>query len=204
MYKKFGKRLLDITFSALAMCVLAPLMGLIALLIYIKIGCPAFFSQKRPGLNGKLFTLIKFRSMNIAYDSKGCLLPDASRLTRLGKFLRATSLDEIPELYNVLRGEMSLVGPRPLLDAYLPLYSADQARRMDVKPGITGWAQINGRNALSWERRFELDNWYVDHVSFLLDLRILLTTLVKVFSKKGISHDNHATMPSFRGRESSS
>jgi len=199
MYRRSGKRLFDVLFAILAICFFTPFMGLLALLVLIKIGRPIFFSQKRPGLNGKLFMLFKFRSMKIGYDNKGNLLPDADRLTPLGQFLRATSLDEIPELFNVLRGEMSLVGPRPLLDSYLPLYSADQARRMDVKPGITGWAQISGRNALIWETKFELDNWYVDHISFALDLRILLTTLVKVFSKEGISHDNHATMPSFRG-----
>ena len=176
-----------------------PLMGLIAFLVRIKIGRPIFFCQKRPGLHGKLFTLFKFRSMTVAYDSEGNLQPDEYRLTPLGKFLRATSLDEIPELFNVLRGEISLVGPRPLLDTYLPLYSSAQAHRMDVKPGITGWAQINGRNALTWEKKFELDNWYVDNVSLALDLRILLCTFVKVFSKEGISHDDHATMPGFRG-----
>jgi lipopolysaccharide/colanic/teichoic acid biosynthesis glycosyltransferase len=203
MYKQFGKRLFDILFTILALCVFTPIIGFIALFVRIKLGRPIFFSQERPGLNEKLFTLLKFRTMTDVYDAHGNVLPDAERLTSFGRFLRTTSLDELPELFNVLRGEMSLVGPRPLLPIYLNLYSPEQARRMDVKPGITGWVQINGRNALDWEKKFELDSWYVDNVSLALDLRILLITFVKVFSKEGISHDNHVTMPGFRGSKDS-
>jgi len=199
MYKQFGKRFFDILCTIFVLCVFTPIIGVIALFVLVKLGTPIFFYQKRPGLNEKLFTLLKFRTMTDAYDAHGNVLPDAERLTSFGRFLRMTSLDELPELFNVLCGEMSLVGPRPLLHIYLPLYSSEQARRMDVRPGITGWAQINGRNALDWEKKFELDNWYVDNVSLALDLRILLITFVKVFSKEGISHDNHVTMPGFRG-----
>lgn len=202
-YRRGGKRALDLALTIPVLVVLSPVLLVAAVLVRVKLGAPILFRQKRPGLNAKLFTLLKFRTMNDRYNAQGQILPDEKRLTSFGCILRATSLDELPELFNVLCGEMSLVGPRPLLHIYLPLYSSEQARRMDVRPGITGWAQINGRNALDWEKKFELDNWYVDNVSLALDLRILLITFVKVFSKEGISHDNHVTMPGFRGSKDS-
>ena len=177
----------------------APLLALLWALIRINLGRPVLFIQDRPGLNGGLFPLIKFRTMTQARDDQGQALPDSVRLTRLGTWLRATSLDELPELWNVLRGDMSLVGPRPLLVQYLPLYSTEQARRHNVRPGITGWAQINGRNALRWAEKFALDTWYVDNQSFWLDIRILVRTVVKVFAREGISADGEATMPPFMG-----
>jgi len=179
----------------------APLL-LLALVVRITLGGPVLFRQVRPGLHGRPFRMIKFRTMTDARDADGALLPDAQRLTPLGRFLRATSLDELPELWNVIRGDMSLVGPRPLLMEYLPLYSAEQARRHEVRPGVTGWAQVNGRNSLSWERRLEMDVWYVDHQSFWLDLRILVMTVGKVVRRDGISADGEATMPKFTGNGS--
>ena len=193
------KRLFDIFVSAGAFIVLSPLMVCLALLIRVKLGAPVLFSQVRPGLNTGPFRMYKFRSMTNARDAHGSLLPDAERLTPFGKFLRASSLDELPELFNILRGDMSLVGPRPLLMEYLPLYSARQARRHEVRPGLTGWAQVNGRNALSWDEKFELDVWYVENRSFALDLKILWLTLLTVIRRKGISSDGHATMPPFTG-----
>ena len=193
------KRLFDIFVSAGALIVLSPLMVCLALLIRVKLGAPVLFSQVRPGLNTGPFRMYKFRSMTNAHDAQGVLLPDAERLTPFGKFLRASSLDELPELFNILRGDMSLVGPRPLLMEYLPLYSARQARRHEVRPGLTGWAQVNGRNALSWDEKFELDVWYVENRSFALDLKILWLTLLTVIRRKGISSDGHATMPPFTG-----
>ena len=193
------KRLFDIFVSAGALIVLSPLMVCLALLIRVKLGAPVLFSQVRPGLNTGPFRMYKFRSMTNAHDAQGVLLPDAERLTPFGKFLRASSLDELPELFNILRGDMSLVGPRPLLMEYLPLYSARQARRHEVRPGLTGWAQVNGRNALSWDEKFELDVWYVENRSFALDLKILWLTLLTVVRRKGISSDGHATMPPFTG-----
>lgn len=193
------KRLFDIFVSAGALIVLSPLMVCLALLIRVKLGAPVLFSQVRPGLNTGPFRMYKFRSMTNARDAHGSLLPDAERLTPFGKFLRASSLDELPELFNILRGDMSLVGPRPLLMEYLPLYSARQARRHEVRPGLTGWAQVNGRNALSWDEKFELDVWYVENRSFALDLKILWLTLLTVVRRKGISSDGHATMPPFTG-----
>lgn len=193
------KRLFDIFVSAGALIVLSPLMVCLALLIRVKLGAPVLFSQVRPGLNTGPFRMYKFRSMTNARDAHGSLLPDAERLTPFGKFLRASSLDELPELFNILRGDMSLVGPRPLLMEYLPLYSARQARRHEVRPGLTGWAQVNGRNALSWDEKFELDVWYVENQSFLLDLKILWLTMLTVVRRKGISSDGHATMPPFTG-----
>ena len=175
-----------------------PLAGL-ALLVRLKLGSPIFFRQQRPGLRGKPFTMYKFRTMRDVVDARGQPLPDGERLTRLGRFLRSSSLDELPELFNVLRGDMSLVGPRPLLMEYLSRYSPEQARRHEVKPGITGWAQINGRNAISWEKKFKLDVWYVDNRSFWLDLKILLMTVQKVFRREGISAVGEATMPRFEG-----
>jgi len=179
-----AKRILDITLTALALPLLAPLMGAIALAIYVTMGRPITFRQERPGLHGRPFILLKFRTMTDARDAAGNLLPDGERLLPLGRFLRSTSLDELPELLNVLRGEMSLVGPRPLLMRYLDRYTPAQARRHEVKPGITGWAQVNGRNALTWEERFALDVWYVDHWSLGLDLRILVLTAWKVLKRE--------------------
>lgn len=171
----------------------------LAIIIAIALGRPVLFRQERPGLNAKPFTLVKFRTMTNDVDADGNLLPDADRLTGLGRFLRSTSLDELPELWNILMGELSLVGPRPLLMAYVPLYSAEQARRMDVKPGITGWAQVNGRNSITWEEKFAHDVWYVDNQSFWLDLKILFLTVRGVLLREGISAENEATMPAFTG-----
>ena len=193
------KRLLDIVTSGLGLLVLSPLLIVLYIVISWKMGRPVLFMQVRPGLGGKPFTMIKFRTMRDATDSSGKPLSDAERLTSLGKFMRAASLDELPELWNVLRGDMSLVGPRPLLMEYLPFYSKEQNRRHETKPGITGWAQVNGRNALSWDQKFELDVWYVDNKSLLLDLRILFMTAAIVFRRSGISSDGHATMPVFTG-----
>ena len=193
------KRLFDILLSACGLLVLAvPLLAL-AWQVRRKLGSPVLFTQIRPGLHGKPFRMVKFRTMTDAREASGALLPDAHRLTPFGRFLRASSLDELPELWNVLRGEMSLVGPRPLLMEYLPLYSPEQARRHEVRPGITGWAQVNGRNAISWEDKFALDVWYVDHRSLWLDLRILWLTVRKVLVRDGISAAGEATMPRFEG-----
>lgn len=193
------KRLFDIVLSALGLLVLAiPLLSLV-LLVRRKLGSPVFFTQVRPGLHGKPFKMVKFRTMTDARGPDGALLPDAARLTPFGRFLRATSLDELPELWNVLKGDMSLVGPRPLLLEYLPLYSPEQARRHEVRPGITGWAQVNGRNALSWEEKFALDVWYVDHRSLGLDSKILWLTVKKVLLREGINAAGEATMGRFTG-----
>jgi sugar transferase EpsL len=194
------KRLFDIVFSALALLLLSPLLAALALAVLLPGGGPVLFVQERPGLRGKPFWLYKFRTMRDLRDAAGAPLPDADRLTRVGRFLRAASLDELPELLNVLKGDMSLVGPRPLLMEYLPLYTQEQGRRHDVKPGLTGWAQIHGRNDQSWEERFELDVWYVDNRSMLLDVKILAVTLLRVLRREGISQPGHATMPPFRGR----
>lgn len=194
-----AKRVLDFAGAIVALVVLAPLLLMVAALVKIFLGSPILFRQSRPGWGGKAFTCLKFRTMTQARDADGRLLPDGERLTAFGKFLRRSSIDELPELINVIRGEMSLVGPRPLLPQYLERYSAEQMRRHEVKPGITGWAQINGRNALDWKRKFELDVWYVDHQSFRLDMLILVRTLGKLFSPDGISSAGHATMPEFFG-----
>jgi lipopolysaccharide/colanic/teichoic acid biosynthesis glycosyltransferase len=193
------KRALDVIVAATALLFLALPLALLACRVRVALGTPVLFRQVRPGRHGRLFKLAKFRTMTDERDASGGLLPDASRLTPFGRWLRATSLDELPSLWNVLKGDMSLVGPRPLLVEYLPLYSSEQARRHDVRPGITGWAQVNGRNALTWEQKFELDVWYVDHRSFWLDLRILLMTVRKVFVREGISARGEATMPRFTG-----
>lgn len=193
------KRGVDIVGSSLMLLILSPLMLVLALLVWRKMGRPILFRQVRPGLHGKPFVMYKFRTMTDARDAQGNLLPDSERLTPFGKWLRATSLDELPELFNVLKGDMSLVGPRPLLMEYLDRYTPEQARRHEVKPGITGWAQIHGRNALSWEEKFKLDVWYVDHWSLWLDFKILWRTLWIVLKREGISADGHATMPEFRG-----
>lgn len=193
------KRLVDLVGAGLAIVLLSPLIAIVAYLVRRNLGSPIFFTQRRPGLNGKPFIMYKFRTMSDARDSEGKLLPDDQRLTRFGQFLRSTSLDELPELWNVIKGEMSLVGPRPLLMKYLELYTPEQARRHEVKPGITGWAQVNGRNALTWEEKFKLDVWYVDNWTLTLDLRILWLTLLKVVRRDGISAAGHATMPEFKG-----
>jgi lipopolysaccharide/colanic/teichoic acid biosynthesis glycosyltransferase len=200
-YACFGKRLLDLGMVLLALTLLWPVLLCLTMLVRLKLGAPVFFRQTRPGLHGRPFRLIKFRTMRDAFDAQGKPLPDAERLTPFGRWLRSTSLDELPELWNVLKGEMSLVGPRPLLMEYLPLYSAEQARRHEVKPGITGWAQVNGRNALSWEGKFELDLWYVDHQSFWLDVQIIALTIKKVLLREGISAQGEATMPRFTGSQ---
>jgi lipopolysaccharide/colanic/teichoic acid biosynthesis glycosyltransferase len=193
------KRLFDLLIASLALILLAlPLLALVWL-VRRKLGSPVLFSQVRPGLHAKPFTMVKFRSMTDERDPDGMLLPDAQRLTPFGRFLRASSLDELPELWNVLRGDMSLVGPRPLLMEYLPLYTPEQARRHEVRPGITGWAQVNGRNAISWADKFALDVWYVDHRSLWLDVRILWRTVRKVLVRDGISAPGDATMPKFEG-----
>jgi lipopolysaccharide/colanic/teichoic acid biosynthesis glycosyltransferase len=193
------KRLFDILVSLGVLLVLALPLLLLAGVVRYKFGCPVLFRQLRPGLRGRPFKMVKFRTMTDEHDADGDLLPDALRLTPFGRFLRSTSLDELPELWNVLRGEMSLVGPRPLLMEYLPLYSPDQARRHEVRPGITGWAQINGRNAVSWNERFRLDVWYVDHRSLWLDLKILWLTVRKVVVREGINAQGEATMQRFTG-----
>jgi len=196
------KRVFDLTLTIGGLLLIWPLLVLLALLVRFNLGSPIFFSQVRPGLNGKPFKMIKFRSMTDERDALGLLLPDAQRLTSFGKFLRSTSLDELPELINVLKGEMSLVGPRPLLMEYLPLYTSEQARRHEIRPGITGWAQVNGRNAISWEEKFKLDVWYVDHQSTWLDVGILWMTFVKVFRRDGINQAAKVTMPKFTGTPS--
>jgi len=195
------KRVFDVVVSAIALVALAPVMGLIALAVWRTMGRPVLFRHVRPGLHGKPFVMYKFRTMRDLRDAEGKLLPDEARLTPFGRWLRATSLDELPELLNVLRGEMSLVGPRPLLMEYLERYTPEQARRHEVNPGITGWAQIHGRNNLSWEERFKLDVWYVDNWSLWLDLKILWRTLWMVLRREGISAQGHATMPEFRGSQ---
>lgn len=193
------KRLFDFTATLLGLIVITPVLLVLGIIARVQLGSPVLFQQVRPGLHGKPFKMFKFRTMSDERDENGCLLPDAKRLTNFGKFLRSTSLDELPELINVLKGEMSLVGPRPLLMEYLPLYSHEQSRRHDVRPGITGWAQVNGRNAISWEEKFRLDVWYVDNHSVWLDLKILWLTFAKVFKREGISQDGQATMEKFRG-----
>ncbi|WP_348655561.1 sugar transferase [uncultured Sulfitobacter sp.] len=193
------KRLLDILGAGLGLVLLTPALIVVAILIRWQMGAPVLFRQNRPGLQGKPFQMIKFRTMRGSVDEQGNDLPDAKRLTRLGRFLRSSSLDELPELFNVLKGEMSLVGPRPLLMEYLPLYSPEQARRHEVRPGVTGWAQVNGRNAISWDEKFELDVWYVDNRNLWLDLKIIWLTIRKVLKRDGISAAGEATMPKFTG-----
>jgi len=199
MYTETIKPLADRLFAFLLLMVFAPVMLIVGFLIYVKMGKPVFFSQKRPGLHGKLFEIMKFRTMENTCDSEGNLLSDKERLHGLGKTIRSLSLDELPQLLNVLRGEMSFVGPRPLLEAYLPLYNSEQSKRHDVKPGITGWAQVNGRNAISWEQKFAYDLWYVEHQSFALDMKILWMTFVRVLKRNGISSQTSVTMEPFKG-----
>lgn len=203
MFKLLIKRALDIVISVVGMVILSPLYLIIAVLVLVDLGWPVLFVQQRTGLRGRPFMMYKFRTMREAYNANGQPLPDAERLTRLGSALRSTSLDELPELLNVFFGHMSLVGPRPLLPQYVERYTPEQARRHEVKPGITGWAQVNGRNALTWEDKFRLDVWYVDNWSLLLDLKILLKTVAIVVTREGISSEGHATMPEFRGTEGS-
>ncbi|OMG62505.1 sugar transferase [Stutzerimonas balearica] len=195
------KRLFDILASAFGLVLLSPVIAVVAWQIRRKLGSPVLFRQVRPGLDGQPFEMIKFRTMRDAVDAQGNSLPDSERMTPFGSFLRASSLDELPELWNVLKGDMSLVGPRPLLMEYLPLYSPEQYRRHEVRPGVTGWAQINGRNALSWEEKFKLDVWYVDNRSLWLDLKILFLTIKKVVVRDGISAEGEVTMPKFTGRK---
>ncbi|WP_147819413.1 sugar transferase [Salidesulfovibrio onnuriiensis] len=195
------KRLFDLLITVPAFVLLLPVMLAVAVLVRLKLGGPVLFRQVRPGLNGAPFTMVKFRTMRDAVDREGNPLPDAERLTPFGRFLRSTSLDELPELVNVIQGKMSLVGPRPLLMEYLPRYSARQARRHEVRPGITGWAQVNGRNAISWQDKFEHDVWYVDNRSLRLDLRILLMTVAQVFKREDVSQPGHATMEVFMGND---
>lgn len=193
------KRLFDFAVALLLLALLCPVILLVVLLVRIRLGSPVFFRQQRPGLHGKPFCIYKFRTMLQMKDECGELLPDAQRMTALGTFLRNFSLDELPQLFNVLKGDLSLVGPRPLLMEYLPLYSAEQARRHDVRPGITGWAQVNGRNAINWEEKFKYDVWYVDHQSFWLDMKILWMTAMKIVRSEGVSQAGHVTMEKFRG-----
>ncbi|WP_405632926.1 sugar transferase [Pseudoalteromonas sp. Ld20] len=193
------KRLFDFLVALGVLLTLLPVIAIVAVLIRFKLGSPILFTQDRPGLNGKIFKMMKFRTMLDGKDKQGNLLPDNERMTKFGSFLRSTSLDELPGLFNVLKGDMSLVGPRPLLIQYLPLYSTEQARRHNVRPGITGWAQVNGRNAISWDQKFKFDVWYVDNQSFLLDFKILLLTVKKVFVREGISADGHVTIEPFKG-----
>ena len=200
MYKCFFKRFIDFIIALCTLAFIWPILLLITIwLHFANKGAGAFFTQERPGKDGRIFRLIKFKSMTDERDAEGKLLPDAKRLTHVGKFVRATSIDELPQLINVLKGDMALIGPRPLLPQYLSLYSKEQARRHEVRPGITGWAQVNGRNAISWTKKFELDVWYVDHCSLLLDLRIIVLTVKKVFVKEGVNFGSEVTMPPFIG-----
>lgn len=198
-YRGWGKRLLDILISGVAIVLFSPVLVVVAVLVRVKLGAPVLFRQQRPGLDGRPFTVLKFRSMSSATDANGELLPDGQRLGSFGRTLRSTSLDELPELWNILCGDMSLVGPRPLLMEYLPLYSLEQSRRHEVRPGLTGWAQVNGRNSLSWEDKFRMDVWYVDNVSLPVDIRILTRTLTSVLRRDGISAEGEATTPPFTG-----
>jgi len=199
MYKSFFKRIIDVAFASLAFVMLLPVLLLLTTMLFIVNKGLPFFTQPRPGKKSKVFKLIKFKTMNDKKDAEGRLLPDSQRLTPFGRFLRSVSMDELPQLINVLKGDMSLVGPRPLLVKYLPLYTPEQARRHEVRPGITGWTQVSGRNSLSWDEKFKLDVWYVDHVSFALDVKILWLTVIKVFKREGINQAGQATMEAFKG-----
>lgn len=199
MYQNYFKRLFDFLIALVALLLFSPIFILVTIGLFFANQGKPFFFQIRPGKNEKLFRIVKFKTMHDKTDAEGNLLSDAERLTRIGLFVRKTSLDEIPQLLNVLKGDMSLIGPRPLLVQYLPLYNAEQKKRHDVRPGITGWAQVNGRNAITWKRKFELDIWYVDHISFILDIKILFLTIKKVFVREGISQEGQATMEVFNG-----
>ena len=200
MYKKWGKRVFDFVVALGILIAIMPIIGLLWIVVRVKLGAPAFFIQMRSGKSGEVFHILKYRTMIDARDAHGKLLPDRERLTSFGRFLRSTSLDELPELWNVLKGEMSLVGPRPLLVRYLNRYTLEQRRRHNVRPGITGWAQVNGRNALSWEEKFAYDIWYVDNLSFRLDIKVLWITIVKIFKRENISSQTHVTMDEFLGQ----
>lgn len=200
MYSRFFKRVLDFLFSALLLLLLSPVLLILIVLLFLVNKKFVFFIQERPGLHGKVFKLIKFKTMTDNKNEKGELLPNMKRLTKTGSFLRSTSLDELPQLLNVIKGDMSLVGPRPLLVEYLPLYSEEQSHRHDIRPGITGWAQVNGRNAISWKQKFELDVWYVDNVSLRLDIKILFLTLRKIFQTEEVNASNDVTMEKFDGQ----
>jgi undecaprenyl phosphate N,N'-diacetylbacillosamine 1-phosphate transferase len=199
IYRRFIKRPMDFILSLLSLIILSPVFLVVAILVRVKLGSPVLFKQKRPGLNEKIFTMYKFRTMTDERDENGELLPDSVRLTKFGKFLRSTSLDEMPELFNILKGDMSIIGPRPLLVQYLPLYNEHQKRRHEVRPGLSGWAQVNGRNAISWEEKFNLDVEYVDNVSFIGDWKIIFLTIKKVFVREGINSETSATMEPFKG-----
>lgn len=199
IYEKYIKRMLDFTLSLLALIVLSPILLIVAILVRTKLGSPVIFKQERPGLKGKIFSLYKFRSMTDEKDENGNLLPDDIRLTSFGKKLRSTSLDELPELFNILKGDMSIVGPRPLLVKYLPLYNEHQARRHEVRPGLTGLAQVNGRNCISWEKRFDYDVTYVDSISFITDIKIIIATITTVLKREGINSETSETMEAFTG-----
>jgi sugar transferase EpsL len=199
LYRNYVKRILDVLVSALALVILGPLLLMLAVLVRWRLGSPVLFRQPRPGKGGEPFILVKFRTMSDARDEDGRLLPDARRLGRFGTFLRSSSLDELPELWNVLTGSMSMVGPRPLLMEYVPLYSKDQSRRHEVRPGLTGWAQVHGRNTVTWEQRFALDIWYVDNISFAVDMKTLALTIGNVLTRRGITAEGDATMPPFGG-----
>lgn len=199
LYRNYLKRFVDFTLSLVAFCLLLPIFIIITALLFIANHGSPFFVQQRPGKNGRIFKLVKFKTMNDRKDEAGNLLPDAERLTTTGNFIRKTSIDEIPQLINVIKGEMSLIGPRPLLVEYLPLYNDRQKRRHEVRPGITGWAQVNGRNAIGWKEKFELDVWYVDHVDFRLDCKIVFFTIMKVLKSEGVSQHGHVTMTKFEG-----
>jgi lipopolysaccharide/colanic/teichoic acid biosynthesis glycosyltransferase len=200
MYKLFGKRTIDLIISLLGLILVSPILFICSLAVLLNYGSPIFFSQLRPGLRNKIFKLYKLRTMTQMKDNSGMFLPDLDRITRVGAILRSASVDELPSLFNVFRGDMSLVGPRPLLVEYLPLYSKEQARRHEVKPGITGWAQVHGRNSISWEEKFTLDTWYVENESFILDLKIITMTIISVLRKKDINHTTGVTMPVFKGK----
>lgn len=201
MYRYFFKPIIDFTLALIGFLILSPIFIFVSIGLFFANQGKPFFFQLRPGKDGKIFKIIKFKTMNDKKDAHGRLLPDGDRLTKVGSFVRKTSLDEIPQLINVLKGDMSLIGPRPLLPAYLELYNDFQRRRNEVKPGITGWAQVNGRNSISWEKKFEYDVWYVDHISFLLDLKILVMTVLKVFKSEGINEEGQATSEEFRGNK---
>ena len=198
LYSKVGKRIFDMFLALFLFIFMSSIFVIVGFLIFIFMGRPIIFKQERPGLNGKLFTIFKFRTMNNSSDENGVLAQDSERITYLGKVLRSSSIDELPEIWNILTGKMSFVGPRPLLVEYLDIYSAQQSRRHEVKPGLTGWAQVNGRNNISWEDKFNLDIWYVDNVSFMLDLKILLKTITYIIKKEGVTSKNHVTSPKFK------
>lgn len=200
LYKSFFKRAIDVSASGFGLLILSPVLAIVSIwLHFANKGTGAFFLQERPGKDGKIFRVVKFKTMTDERDKDGNLLPDAQRLTKVGRFVRSTSIDELPQLWNVFKGDMSLIGPRPLLVQYIPLYSKEQARRHEVRPGITGWAQCHGRNAISWKKKFELDVWYVDHISFLTDCKVILTTIKKVLGREDISSATSATMEAFNG-----